>query len=90
MLVFTKPNMLLASNLEISLLTTRSTSAEESGSLAHLENFTWALFGIMNTYHWSVLVSHVSACALQMSRQQGVMPEENLKIYSELQSVVSY
>ena len=29
MLLFTKPNMLLASNLDISLLTTRSTSAEK-------------------------------------------------------------
>ena len=41
--------MLLASNMEILLLTTWSISAEIIGSPAYLENFRWALFGIMNT-----------------------------------------
>ena len=39
MLLFTKPNMLLASNLDISLLTTKSTSAEKVELPACLEKF---------------------------------------------------
>ena len=48
LLVFTKPNMLLASNLDISLLTTRSSSAVKGGLPACLKKFRWALFGMLN------------------------------------------
>ena len=43
--------MLLASNLDISLLTTRSTTAEKGGLPACLEQFWWALFGMMTRGH---------------------------------------
>ena len=43
--------MLLASNVDILLLTTSSTSAEKVGLPACLEEFWWALFGMMNRCH---------------------------------------
>ena len=50
--------MLLASNLEISLVTTISTSAEKIELIARLKNCRWALFGIMNMCHWPYTTAH--------------------------------
>ena len=52
LLLYINPNILWSANLEVLFLTPRDTNAEKIRSLAPLENFGWALFGIMTTSHW--------------------------------------